>query len=134
MTPPTILVPLSLSLHQNGSAIRSDRLRHPPLMVHEEPGFYTYDGKFIALNGPIERMAEDINTRPHAIDIWMEGYRVTGNASGAQFIGTGYGRNVAEAALELHSRRPIESLSKDGTAIWGCKLFDNEADARKSFG
>lgn len=67
-------------------------------------------------------------------NIWMEGYACTGNHSGAQFIGTGVGETLKEAVLELHSREPIQSLNDEGTAIWGCRLFDNETDARQSFG
>lgn len=83
-------------------------------------------------------------------EIWSEGYRATGESSDATFHGKfagetfddavnkfneqcvkKYGKPSAEKGSVLDGRtmKPL-----DDWRIWGCKLFDNEADARKSFG
>lgn len=94
-------------------------------------------------------------------EIWMEGYAATGESSGAQLIGKAMGNTFIEACENF--RYPLDRLgfdeqhisemagkplgmdrNADGTLrmsadgkhpmCWACLLFDNEADARKSFG
>jgi hypothetical protein len=70
--------------------------------------------------------------------IWSEGWATTGQSSGATYHGTGTGNNFEEACKDFFVVRAwpkIDSYYHPGTnTYWGCNLFDNEADARKSFG
>ncbi len=74
-------------------------------------------------------------------NIWSEGFRTTGEEGKAHYVGFGYGYSFQEACDNFFSSFSEEELntkfggynSKYGT-IWGCNLFDNEVDARKSIG
>jgi len=76
------------------------------------------------------------------IEIWMEGYSATGEHSDANKIyESATAIDFDSAILEYmqsNSRHGIdERTSQTGEkyySIWACRLFDNEADARKSFG
>lgn len=62
----------------------------------------------------------------------MEGYRVTGNSSDAQLVASAIEASSFEEAVAIYAKtKPID---EDGKSIWGCRLFSNELDARKSFG
>ena len=66
--------------------------------------------------------------------IWVEGYSVTGNSSGAQMIGTAQGNSFLEALSTVEDKHGIKYL-EDGTPnIWGCRLYDNHEQAARSFG
>jgi len=94
-------------------------------------------------------------------EIWIEGYSITGNSAEASLIGKAFGETFEEACRNFEQPENIMrvwpmpnedpilthkgeklklDLNKDGSlrngrpSIWACKLFDNEADARKSFG
>jgi hypothetical protein len=91
-------------------------------------------------------------------EVWSEGYSDNGGRSGAQFHGKVGAENFDEACVKLLGkhldrnpddsyrrgsiRREMEpgiartqSIMNGGNySIWACQLFDNEADARKSFG
>lgn len=75
-----------------------------------------------------------------AIEVWTEGYAVTGNRSPAQRLGV-YQAATFDDAVTQH----LQTLDAEGQSFycrsedgewrcWGCRLFDNEADARKTFG
>ncbi len=67
--------------------------------------------------------------------IWMEGYRTSGEASGATCCGKFRGENFEHACLEWAKQcREPKYYDASKNAYWGCKLFDNHADAAKSFG
>ena len=79
--------------------------------------------------------------------VWMEGYAATGESGKAQLLGVTHAENFIEAVRKLNRRNWIPAYKgdphtaddyfsiRDGVpAIWGCRCFDNEADARKSFG
>jgi hypothetical protein len=68
--------------------------------------------------------------------VWMEGYEVTGNAAGAKLIGTIEADTFAQACAELMSKPPWNdgNFNREQLTYWGCRLFDNEADAGKAFG
>ena len=81
------------------------------------------------------------------IEIWSEGYNTTGIKSDAIFLFETEADSFDEAIaiyakhrLETESdaeRFPIEKRGGPDDwhwSIWGCQLFDNEADARKRFG
>lgn len=69
-------------------------------------------------------------------DIWSEGFRTNGEASGAFFIGTSLGSNFKEACdnLAIKDANFKRYYNNSDLTYWGCKLFDNEADARVNFG
>lgn len=83
-------------------------------------------------------------------EIWMEGYSATGESAGAQMIGKAIGSSFDEAVTNYMNKTAKHGIEVNGREryrtdedyknrrsnwnIWACSLFDNEADARKSFG
>lgn len=83
-------------------------------------------------------------------EIWAEGYVATGEHGTATLVGKGTGETFDEAVRDYMSKTPNHGIEeytkafrvteeqyknlKSNWCIWGCRLFDNEADARKSFG
>lgn len=76
------------------------------------------------------------------IEIWSEGYRATGESGTAHMHGRVLAENLEEAILihALDNKAFFEQLSHSPSdrgsnfTYWGCRIFDNEKDARKSFG
>jgi hypothetical protein len=65
-------------------------------------------------------------------EIWSEGYSATGEHSLAVFHGTvnaGTFREACDIAFGGETIYNSKSLT-----LWGCRLFDNEQNARESFG
>lgn len=84
-------------------------------------------------------------------DIWSEGYNATGQSSKAICIATDieaksfdeavlkYRRENPEVGIQANTRKSYIDeeayLNRDSNwNIWNCNLYDNEVDARKSFG
>ena len=69
-------------------------------------------------------------------EIWQEGYRATGDQAPASKAGEAEGDNFKAACEEFAHANPEWAKYFDSARMthWGCRLFDNEADARKSFG
>jgi hypothetical protein len=83
-------------------------------------------------------------------EIWCEGYAATGERGAANKVGTGIGKTFDEAVKDYMSKHPNHGIEENGRNrymseewynnrksnwnIWACNLYDNEADARKSFG
>jgi hypothetical protein len=72
-------------------------------------------------------------------EIWMEGYAATGESGRAQKIWEGLAVDFDHAVrlYQTISRDEVEirpENTRSKYSIWACALFDNEADARKSFG
>ncbi len=70
-------------------------------------------------------------------DVWSEGYAATGEHAGAMYHGRWPGETFVEAARTwaAQSSSPSCYSERNGVpAYWGCRLFDNEQDARKAFG
>lgn len=71
-------------------------------------------------------------------EIWMSGYLCTGMEgipSKAKFEGRFEGETFTEACVNWS--KTLEEphfFNKDTLSYWGCGLYDNETDARKSFG
>lgn len=71
-------------------------------------------------------------------EIWTEGYMSTGNSGQAYLIGWCNGKNFRDAverfvkysAPDTH----IKYFDLKKLTYWGCRLYDNEHDARKAFG
>lgn len=75
------------------------------------------------------------------IEVWAEGYVATGEHSHAHMLGRVVASDFNGAVLRIMAQmadqrsRECFSLHADGAwTFWGCRLFDNEADARVSFG
>jgi hypothetical protein len=69
--------------------------------------------------------------------VWMEGYSITGNEGGAEFMGRFEGETFKEACLNwVATLNPKDKqlYNEERNTYWGCRLFDNGTDARKSFG
>ena len=68
-------------------------------------------------------------------EVWSEGFAATGERGGAHLLGTASAYTFREACSKV-----AETLSDPGLydseslTYWACKLFDNVADARRSFG
>ncbi len=73
-------------------------------------------------------------------DVWIEGYRATGGAQGATFGGSFTGRTFRDAVikwkstLRLSDQKTVTIPKKGRPDMWGCRIYDNETQARKSFG
>lgn len=79
-------------------------------------------------------------------NIWIEGYLTTGMEgipSTAQLIAEDVeGEDFMDAVKNWYYKHPVENERNYGEfsirggvpCLWGCRLFDNEVDARKSFG
>ena len=68
-------------------------------------------------------------------EIWSEGYWATGDKDSAGYHGEWEGETFADAceAWASNIQHP-EYFNKSRLTYWGCRLFDNEIDARKTFG
>lgn len=68
--------------------------------------------------------------------LWTEGYVATGESGTATLLGTAKGRTLREAAKNYAEAHPEDAsyFNMSFTHYWSCRIFDNEADARKSFG
>ena len=72
-------------------------------------------------------------------EVWREGYRATGESAGANLEGKVEADTWPEACRKacVDSGRWKEQpggFDAKRLTVWGCRLFDNEADARRSFG
>lgn len=65
-------------------------------------------------------------------EVWSEGYAENGSRGTACFHGKFKGKNFDETMQKM----PHDLFQKNNGKwyVWGCRLFDNEIDARKSFG
>lgn len=71
-------------------------------------------------------------------ELWIEGYASSDGFGKAFRLGEFEGDNFDEAVMQYNLIAPETQAQRDKTKsiwkIWGCRLFDNEADAMKSFG
>ena len=78
---------------------------------------------------------KEVEVAKREFEIWSEGYVATGNASRANFHGVFKESTFAKACkVWAKTLRQPEYFDEKRLTLWGCKLFDNEEDARKSFG
>lgn len=68
--------------------------------------------------------------------VWSEGFHEMGGRSGAMFHGRSKGNNLKEACLNLAQKHADFAglFNVESMTYWGCRIFDNERDARKMFG
>lgn len=69
-------------------------------------------------------------------EIWSEGYIATGEHGTATFHGRFEGETFKDAVVNWTKKYSDaqQYVSLENMTYWGCRLFDNESDARKSFG
>ncbi len=72
--------------------------------------------------------------------VWTQGYAATGEREPATYHGEAQAENFVEACeIILGDNLDRESdgslrIRNGRPSVWACGCFDNEADARKSFG
>ena len=69
------------------------------------------------------------------IDLWLEGYVVTGNSNTASYCGR-FSVDTIEQAVKEYKKVYAEPkyIDVNSLTLWGCRFFDNELDARNTFG
>lgn len=91
----------------------------------------------------VEEIHEKLQTNTQIVvseeyEIWVEGHAIGGDRGKAQRIGNiKYGSPTFEMACRLALEKngwEMKFYNKENNTYWGCRFFDNEADARKSFG
>jgi len=69
--------------------------------------------------------------------IWSEGYVATCEHGTAQYICSVYAKTFKEACISTFKKGLFDgygNFNEEQLTLWGCHLYDNEQDARKSFG
>lgn len=70
-------------------------------------------------------------------DVWKEGFACTGQIATAELVGRMEADSFKAAVQKLYDELTPAARSDwdlERMTIWGCRLFDNEADARRGFG
>lgn len=75
-------------------------------------------------------------TEIREFEIWSEGYIATGQSGPAVLHGKATGKNFKDACKRFAEFNPDFKKDFDAKRMtqWGCRLFDNERDARKRYG
>ena len=69
--------------------------------------------------------------------VWAEGYQASGDRADATFLGTARAssfRGAVDIIRDKSETPDLYTFKGDRCFLWGCELFDNEADARRRFG
>lgn len=66
--------------------------------------------------------------------LWVEGYAATGQSSRAEYLGTFEGVDFKDAVRAMKFTIGDNTVDIENCTWWGCRIFDNEEDARRSFG
>lgn len=70
-------------------------------------------------------------------EIWLSGYCTNGESGIALYYGKHAGKTFADAVVKCVAdcmEDPDQYFNKNNLTYWGCKFYDNEADARAVFG
>lgn len=69
-------------------------------------------------------------------EIWSEGYVATGESGGATMHGTISGDSFPDACSRYAKANPefAKYFDAERLTYWGCRLFDSQDEAVKSFG
>lgn len=79
-------------------------------------------------------MTPKIETK-HLFAVWSEGYHVQEGKCGAAYHGTHRAATFKEAcAMAMSSSANKPYYNEKSNTYYGCRLFDNEAEARRAFG
>ena len=69
------------------------------------------------------------------VSIWREGYSLTGDYSPAEFMGKVVVEDETDFKACCHKLlKNDKHYNKKANTWWGCRLFDNQAEAAESFG
>lgn len=85
-----------------------------------------------ALRRATEQAARAGDEGPREFEIWSEGYSASGERGSATLHGNVRARDFASACAWRFQGRPDFDVGK--LTLYGCRLFDNEAEARRSYG
>ena len=69
--------------------------------------------------------------------IWVEGYQATGDAGKAYYLGWCYASSFQEACDKFCTKeiqKRYGNYDPKRKSLWGCRLFESEVEARRSFG
>ncbi len=67
--------------------------------------------------------------------VWSEGYEASGNSANAEFHGEIDADDFAQACEKAFKEPELANyFNRKKLTYWGCRLFDNEQEARKEFG
>ena len=67
--------------------------------------------------------------------VWMEGFHIMEGHGLAEYLGDYEANSFLEACKLAADDHPgYGGYNPEYNTIWGCRLFDNEEDARRSFG
>ena len=81
-----------------------------------------------------ETMMDDMKV----FQIWTEGFAATGEHGAAYKMGAAKAESFEEACQlvcgEAEFQKRHGTFDPESLSVWGCRLFDNEKDARKGFG
>ena len=68
--------------------------------------------------------------------IWAEGFTITGDSGAAYRYGEEYGESFKDACKTFAKKNPdfFQLFDEERMTCWGCRLFESEQEARKSFG
>lgn len=95
----------------------------PDLLTYPEP-LRTFEGGMVSTD--------------NCLTLWKEGYAITGQNSDATYLGNFPTNSLKEAVKQFKESKEKEGLENsidlEKLTDWGCRFFNNEADARRSFG
>lgn len=94
-------------------------------------GTLTKEWPSIAYFNEIKQGILDATDGKSDYEVWMGGYSATGEHSKAKFIGKVKAETFQKACDFHYIDNP--AYDRDKLSVWGCRLFNNENDARKSF-
>lgn len=69
-------------------------------------------------------------------EVWLEGYAATGERGTAQYLGKQKATSFKEACIQalIDKDWDLSIYDENTNSYWACKFYDNEEEARKSFG
>jgi hypothetical protein len=110
-------------------------------MVYASPHYNDYERGIIRsalqlVKDKEDARIEELTYEPRMFSIWCEGFRATGQSGTATLLARHAGISLKDACLN-HAKEDSEFnhyFDADRMTYWGCQIFDNEADARRSFG
>lgn len=86
----------------------------------------------------VQKKTRGIMTKTY--EIWMEGYAATGESGTARYVDSIKAESFKDACVKFSKTKEgieeqwDEYFDSQDLSYWGCRLFDNEMDARKAFG
>lgn len=76
----------------------------------------------------------ELQTDAKTWQVWATGWRDNGGSSPASLLGEASAPSFEEACEMVANTKHPELFDRNNLTYWGCGLFDNEAQARQSFG